>query len=157
VAELRRRVEARGEFASRAEWEAVRVELLGRKGGLIRSLLESVGRVSPAERKTFGLQVNELKRLVETRLAEADERLREVERSAEESASAVDVTLPGRSPLLGSLHPVTIAMREIEQIFAELGYSVAEGPEAEDDFHNFAALNFPADHPARDTQDTFFL
>jgi phenylalanyl-tRNA synthetase alpha chain len=157
VDDLRRRFEARGEFASRAEWEAVRVELLGRKGGLIRNLLESVGRVSPAERKVFGLRVNELKRLVETRLAEADERLRAAERSAEESLSAVDVTLPGRSPLLGSLHPVTLAMREIEQIFAELGYSVAEGPEAEDDFHNFAALNFPADHPARDTQDTFFL
>ncbi len=157
VEDLRRRFESRGDFASRAEWEAVRVELLGRKGGVIRSLLESIAQVAPAERKAFGQQVNELKRLVETRLAEADERLREAERAAEESRSAVDVTLPGRSPLLGSLHPVTLAMREIEQIFAELGYSVAEGPEAEDDFHNFAALNFPADHPARDTQDTFFL
>jgi phenylalanyl-tRNA synthetase alpha chain len=69
----------------------------------------------------------------------------------------VDVTLPGRRPELGSLHPVTRVRREVEEIFAELGYSVAEGPEVEDDFHNFEALNFPPDHPARDTQDTFFL
>ncbi len=69
----------------------------------------------------------------------------------------MDVTLPGRQPTLGSLHPVTLVNRDMEQIFAELGYSVAEGPEVETDYHNFEALNFPLDHPARDTQDTFFL
>jgi len=157
VEEIRRRFEARGEFATRAEWDAVRVDLLGRKGGVIRTLLESIGKVPAAERKAFGQRVNELKQRVESRLAEADERLTAAERRAEAQRSAVDVTLPGRSPQLGSLHPVTLVMQELEQIFAELGYSVAEGPEAEDDFHNFAALNFPDNHPARDTQDTFFL
>ena len=157
VDEIRRRFEDRGPFSSREEWERVRVELLGRKGGTIRSLLESIGQVPAADRKAFGQRVNELKALVEQRLEEADEQLRAAERSTLERRSSVDVSLPGRSPELGSLHPVTLAMREIEQIFAELGYSGAEGPEAEDDQHNFALLNFPADHPARDTQDTFFL
>ena len=71
--------------------------------------------------------------------------------------AAVDVTLPGRRPALGSIHPVTRVIREMAEIFGELGYSVAEGPEIETDYHNFEALNFPNDHPARDTQDTFFL
>ena len=71
--------------------------------------------------------------------------------------AAVDVTLPGRRPSLGSIHPVTRVIREMAEIFGELGYSVAEGPEIETDYHNFEALNFPNDHPARDTQDTFFL
>ncbi|MGB5882015.1 MAG: phenylalanine--tRNA ligase subunit alpha, partial [Thermoanaerobaculia bacterium] len=72
-------------------------------------------------------------------------------------SAAVDVTLPGRRPAIGSIHPVNLVIEEIVEIFAALGYSVAEGPEVEDDYHNFEALNFPPEHPARDTQDTFFL
>jgi len=141
----------------RAAWEDLRLRWAGRKQGLVRSLLARLGEVPQEERRDFGQAVNTLKERVEERLAELDAGLSAREREAARRAAAVDVTLPGRRPALGSLHPVTRVQREIEEIFAELGYSVAEGPEVEDDFHNFEALNFPQDHPARDTQDTFFL
>jgi phenylalanyl-tRNA synthetase alpha chain len=143
--------------ADRAAWEELRLRWVGRKQGRVRSLLARLGEVPQEERREFGQAVNTLKERVEERLTELDARLTAREREAARRASAVDVTLPGRRPELGSLHPVTRVQREIEEIFAELGYSVAEGPEVEDDFHNFEALNFPPDHPARDTQDTFFL
>jgi phenylalanyl-tRNA synthetase alpha chain len=98
-----------------------------------------------------------LKETVERRLSEMDEALAAKEREAVRRSAAVDVTLPGRQPSLGSIHPVTLVIRDMEQIFGELGYSVAEGPEVETDYHNFEALNFPHDHPARDTQATFFM
>jgi phenylalanyl-tRNA synthetase alpha chain len=159
------RIEALGDrFAAataavrdRAAWEALRVEWIGRKQGAVRALLDSIKDVPPADRKAYGEAVNRLKQRVESGLAELDERLRAAEAAGQRAAAQVDVTLPGRRPRLGALHPVTLIQREVEQIFAELGYSVAEGPEIEDDFHNFAALNFPPDHPARDTQDTLFL
>jgi phenylalanyl-tRNA synthetase alpha chain len=145
------------EVRDRDAWEALRVQWVGRKQGLLRTLLDDIKKVEPAERRAYGEAVNRLKVLVESRLAELDEELTAREREASRRAAAVDVTLPGRRPLLGSLHPVTLVIAEMEQIFAEMGYSVAEGPEVEDDYHNFEALNFPKDHPARDTQDTFFL
>ena len=131
---------------------------IGRKQGIVRSLLDDIKKVEPAERRAYGEAVNRLKEQVERRLAEMDEALA-ASASGRRSAAraAVDVTLPGRRPSLGSIHPVTLVIREMEEIFAELGYSVAEGPEVETDYHNFEALNFPHDHPARDTQDTFFL
>jgi phenylalanyl-tRNA synthetase alpha chain len=141
----------------RAGWEALRVAWVGKKQGRVRDLLARMKEVPPAERRDYGAAVNTLKEHVESRLAELDEALAERERAAVRRGAAVDVTLPGRRPRLGTLHPVTRVIREMEEIFAELGYSVAEGPEAEDDDHNFAALNFPPDHPARDTQDTLFL
>ena len=153
-----------GEFESaiagvrdRAGWEALRVQWVGRKQGIVRSLLDGIKTVEPAERRAYGEAVNRLKETVEARFAELDAALLAREREAARAAAAVDVTLPGRRPALGSLHPVTLVIREMEEIFAELGYSVAEGPEVETDYHNFEALNFPRDHPARDTQDTFFL
>jgi phenylalanyl-tRNA synthetase alpha chain len=145
------------EVRDRAAWEGLRVAWLGRKQGRLRELLEQVGVVAAAERPAFGREVNELKRRVETALAELDASLAAKEREAARQAAAVDVTLPGRRPLLGALHPVTLVTGELTTIFAELGYTVAEGPEIEDDYHNFGALNFPADHPARDAQDTLFL
>jgi phenylalanyl-tRNA synthetase alpha chain len=141
----------------RAGWEALRVQWLGRKQGILRALLDDIKKVDPQGRRAYGEAVNRLKERVEGRLAELDEALAAGEREAARRAAAVDVTLPGRRPALGSVHPVTLVIREMEQIFAEMGYSVAEGPEVEDDYHNFGALNFPPDHPARDTQDTFFL
>jgi phenylalanyl-tRNA synthetase alpha chain len=113
--------------------------------------------VEPADRPAYGQSVNALKERVEELLSQLDEALAAREREALRQREAVDVTLPGRRPALGSLHPVTWVSRQMAEIFAELGYSVAEGPEIEDDYHNFEALNFPLDHPARDTQDTFFL
>ncbi|HEY0514690.1 MAG TPA: phenylalanine--tRNA ligase subunit alpha [Thermoanaerobaculia bacterium] len=148
---------ALGEVRDRAGWEALRVQWVGRKQGTVRALLDGIKAVEPASRRAYGEAVNRLKEAVEQKLAELDASLLAREREAARRAAAVDVTLPGRRPGLGSLHPVTLVIREMEEIFAELGYSVAEGPEVEDDYHNFEALNFPPDHPARDTQDTFFL
>jgi phenylalanyl-tRNA synthetase alpha chain len=94
---------------------------------------------------------------VEGRIAEAASRAAAAARDAELNRGAVDVTLPARLPEVGALHPVTHVRRELEQVFRELGYSVEQGPEVEDDFHNFQALNLPPDHPARDAADTFYL
>jgi phenylalanyl-tRNA synthetase alpha chain len=158
-------VEARGQelesglaaVHDRAGWEALRVQWIGRKQGIIRSLLDGIKTVEPADRRAYGEAVNRLKETAERRFAELDATLLVREREAAQRAAAVDVTLPGRPPALGSIHPVTLVIREMEEIFAELGYSVAEGPEVETDYLNFEALNFPKDHPARDTQDTFFM
>jgi len=141
----------------RGGWEELRLAWVGRKSGRLRALLAGMKDVPPGERRAYGQAVNELKARVEAGLEALDARLAERERAAERRAAAVDVTLPGRRPALGTIHPVTRVIRDMERIFAELGYSVAEGPQAEDDEHNFEALNFPRDHPARDTQDTFFL
>jgi phenylalanyl-tRNA synthetase alpha chain len=161
LAALTRRFEedaaAVGRSGDRGGWEELRLAWLGRKQGRVRELLARMKDVPPERRRDWGQGVNALKEAVEARLAELDDAITERERAAERAAAAVDVTLPGRRPVVGSLHPITRVIRDMEQIFAELGYSVAEGPEAEDDDHNFEALNFPTDHPARDTQDTFFL
>jgi phenylalanyl-tRNA synthetase alpha chain len=158
LARLRQRFAAEAAaVADRPAWEALRVRWVGRKQGIVRDLLARIGEVPAADRKAFGAEVNQLRELVEGRLAELDGALAAGERQAALARQRVDVTLPGRRPRLGSLHPVTLVQREIEEIFAGLGYSVAEGPEVEDDFHNFAALNFPAEHPARDAQDTFHV
>jgi phenylalanyl-tRNA synthetase alpha chain len=146
-----------GDVKDRKDWEALRVRWAGRKQGILRALLDGIRNVEPQERRAYGEAVNRLKERVESRLAEIGEALSAKEQEAARRAAAVDVTLPGRRPALGSVHPVSLVIREMEAIFAEMGYSVAEGPEAEDDYHNFGALNFPPDHPARDTQDTFFL
>ena len=146
-----------GEVTDRQGWEELRREWLGRKQGLVRRLLADIGGVEPAKRRDYGREVNELKGRVEEQLAEIDRQLTDTERRAEDRDAAIDVTLPGRRPSLGATHPVNQVVREIAEIFAAMGYSVAEGPEVEDDFHNFESLNFPADHPARDEQDTFFL
>jgi len=132
--------------------EAYRIKYLGRKQGVITDLFAGIRNVEGPERASYGQRVNELKVLAETRIDEARQKL---------AASAVsdrrDVTLPGRAVALGSLHPITQTAEEIRRVFSRLGYSVAEGPELEDDFHNFTALNFPENHPARDMQDTLFL
>ncbi len=142
---------------NRPAWEELRLRWSGRKQGVVRALLGRMGQVPGPERKAYGAAVNTLKDRVEARLAEIDAELGEREREATNRQAAVDVTLPGRQPKLGNLHPLTWVLEELYEIFAELGYSIAEGPEVEDDYHNFEALNFPLDHPARDTQDTFFL
>jgi len=148
---------ASASVADRESWEALRVQWIGRKQGLVRAFLDDIKKVEPQEKRAYGEAVNRLKARVESRLDEIDAELSAREKEAARVQQAVDVTLPGRRPFLGNVHPVTLVNWEMEAIFAELGYSVAEGPEAEDDFHNFEALNFPLDHPARDTQDTFFL
>ena len=141
----------------RASWEELRLKWLGRKRGIVRDLLSQLGSIVPERRKSFGQAVNRLKNAVEARVQELDGELTARERAASRQSAAVDVSLPGRPPAVGTVHPVSLVVREIVEIFAGLGFSVAEGPEVEDDFHNFEALNFPEDHPAREEQDTLFL
>ena len=150
---LRARFDA--EIASAADAAAlsrIRSGYLSRKAGALSNLLRSLKELDPDQRPAAGDALNTLKRYMEETLALAEGSL-----SAVRPAAAWDVTLPGRLPPLGTSHPVSQMRREIEDIFLEMGFSLAEGPEVETDFFNFVALNFPADHPARDTQDTFYL
>ena len=147
---------ARG-VASRAEFERLKGRFLGREKGLVPGLFAGVKELPPGERAGFGARANAAKREIEAEIARLGEDLVRAESAERERAAAVDVTLPGRRPRTGAYHPLTIVRRRIEEIFLRMGYSVADGPELENDFHNFAALNFPPEHPARDTQDTFFV
>jgi phenylalanyl-tRNA synthetase alpha chain len=141
---------------SSKELESIRVEFLGRKGKLT-SLLKSIPSLPKEERKEFGKKCNELKALIENLLNEKLIHLKEKEKEEKLKKEFVDITLPGRHNLLGSLHPITKTLREIVNIFTSMGFSVAEGPEIETDFYNFEALNMPKGHPAREMQDTFYI
>jgi len=143
--------------SSRDGWETLRVEWLGRKRGVVRNLEARLRELEPAERRDFGRGLHELRQEVESAIEALDRRLAEAERSRALDRARLDVTLPGRRRPIGTLHPITLVYQEIESIFRQMGYSVAEGPEIEDDYHNFGALNFPEDHPARDEQDTLHL
>ncbi|MGD8341759.1 MAG: phenylalanine--tRNA ligase subunit alpha [Gammaproteobacteria bacterium] len=132
--------------------ESFRIKYLGRKQGRITDLFAGIRNVDPAERGAYGQRVNALKQLAEERIDAARVRL-----ASDAEDDGLDATLPGRPLPTGSLHPITQTAEEIRRVFTRLGYSVAEGPEIEDDFHNFTALNFPENHPARDMQDTLFL
>jgi phenylalanyl-tRNA synthetase alpha chain len=136
--------------------EAVRVRYLGRKGELTDAL-RGLRDVAAEERPAIGALANEVKDAVEARVAALREALQRSARAARLAAERVDVTMPGRRTLPGHVHPITQVMDELVAVFTGLGFSVADGPEIEDDYHNFEALNFPHDHPARDMQDTFFL
>jgi phenylalanyl-tRNA synthetase alpha chain len=151
--------QARGAAAaarSAAELEEVRVRFLGRQGALTQ-LLRSLGNLPPGERPLVGAAANEAKRELEVLLDQRLNEAREVERARSRRQQRLDLTIPGRRPSPGSIHPLTRVHDEIVTIFAGLGFSVAEGPEIETDYHNFEALNIPSDHPARDMQDTFYL
>ncbi|MEM1093614.1 MAG: phenylalanine--tRNA ligase subunit alpha [Bacteroidota bacterium] len=134
--------------------ESFRIQYLGRKSGAITNLFKQIKDIAADERKAFGQRVNALRSLAEARIADAEANMTS---AARQEATDLDLTLPGRRPVSGSLHPLTDTLEEIKRIFAHFGFSVAEGPEIEDDWHNFSALNFPPDHPARDMQDTFFV
>lgn len=139
--------------ASKAEaLGRIRADYLSRKGGALSLLLRSLKDVDPAQRPEVGSSLNAMKQYMEERLAQAEASL-----SAAAAAGRLDVTLPGRDARTGTSHPVHQTRLEIEDIFLEMGFSLAEGPEVETDFYNFVALNFHPDHPARDTQDTFYL
>lgn len=142
--------------ADSAALEAWRVRFLGKSGALTEEL-KRIGTLDASERPSAGQLVNQIKRRLEETLARRRETLAAAEQEARLSAEAVDVTLPGRGRGVGGLHPLTHALRRIEDIFAALGFGWAEGPEVEDEFHNFEALNIPAHHPARAMHDTFYL
>jgi phenylalanyl-tRNA synthetase alpha chain len=128
-------------------------EFLSRKSGSVTALLKQLGTLAPDQRRETGALVNELKTEIETAL---DER-RAALSASRPPAGAVDVTLPGRDLTLGRIHPLMRVRQQVEDIFSRMGYEILEGPEVEDDFHNFEALNMPPDHPARDMQDTLYL
>jgi phenylalanyl-tRNA synthetase alpha chain len=134
----------------------IRVRFLGRKGELT-GLMKGLGALSAAERPVVGQLVNTIKDEIESRLADALTQAREQEIQQRLQSERIDVTLPGRRLTCGTKHPITLVIEEVCDIFAGLGFSVAEGPEIEHDWYNFEALNFPPEHPARDMQDTFFV
>jgi phenylalanyl-tRNA synthetase alpha chain len=139
--------------ASVSDLRAIRDRYLSRKGGLVSTLLKSLGSVPAEERPRLGQLANQLKQEIDERISS---RLAEAEQ-ARPPAGFVDVTLPGRRPALGHRHPLTILRERIETIFMRMGFLILEGPELEDDYHNFEALNMPPEHPARDMQDTLYL
>ena len=136
------------------ELESFRLEFLSRNGQ-VQSMFKNLGGVPKEERGAVGKLMNEVKNLAQHRFDEAKQTL---ESGVSQQKSALDdITLTAPKPVIGSLHPLTQTMEEMKNIFYRLGFTIADGPEVEDDFHNFTALNFPPNHPARDEQDTFFV
>ncbi len=138
-----------------AELEAVRVELLGRQGELTKEL-KSIGSLPADERAGKGASLNALRTVIEQGLTERQRALA-VSAAKDELSTPLDVTAPGVIPPLGHRHPVSMVLDELVELFWQMGYQVADGPEVETEWHIFEALNIPADHPARDMQDTFYL
>lgn len=134
----------------------IRVSILGKKGELT-SVLKSMKDVAPEDRPKVGQWVNETRQEIETVMDEAKTRMEKAVREAKMKAEVIDVTLPAKKAEIGHRHPNTIALEEVERIFIGMGYEVVEGPEVEKDYYNFEALNIPADHPAKDEQDTFYI
>lgn len=165
VSDLRRQVETiRGDFeaaltgaADAASLQAVRDRFLGRKAGVVTALLKALGGLPAEARKAAGGELNALKAEVEQRLEQARAALEARLHEARLRSERIDVTLPGRTPAVGRRHPLTAVREDLEDIFVAMGYEVYDGPEVEDDYHCFEALNMPPDHPARDMQDTFYL
>ncbi|WP_111656385.1 phenylalanine--tRNA ligase subunit alpha [Isoalcanivorax indicus] len=136
--------------------DEVRVQYLGKKGE-ISALLKSLGKLSAEERPKAGALINEARDQVQAALEARKAAMNDAALAEKLAGERIDVTLPGRGELPGGLHPVTRTRRRIEDFFAGLGYTVSEGPEVEDDFHNFEALNIPGHHPARAMHDTFYF
>ena len=134
--------------------EAARVEYLGAKVGKLRRVQQGLGKVDKADKPAAGKRFNEVKQLVEATFAKAQE---QAAGSGESASEAFDVTVPGEPVRIGRLHPITQTIREMKDIMGRLGFTAVEGPEIEDDWHNFEALNIPFSHPARDPLDNFYL
>ena len=142
--------------ADPATLEKLRVEWLGKKGR-VTDLLKSLGKLDADERPKVGAEINAVKQLLNEQISERKETLQQATIAAQLAAESLDVTLPGRREDLGALHPITRTIDRMAAYFAALGFEVVEGPEIEDDYHNFEALNIPAHHPARAMHDTFYI
>jgi len=142
--------------ADPAALENSKAKYLG-KAGALTDLLKSLGRLPAAERPAAGARINETKLKLEAALAARREALAESRLTAQLASEALDVSLPGRGSGTGGLHPITRTLERIETLFRSVGFEVADGPEIEDDFHNFTALNMPEDHPSRSMHDTFYV
>ncbi len=139
-----------------AALEEVRVTALGKKGK-VTDMMKTLGKLAPDERKQMGQALNLLKDEISAEIEARATLLRQKEMAARLENETIDITLSPRPFPQGTLHPITRTLEELAAIFADMGFAVAEGPEIEDDFHNFTALNFPAGHPARQMHDTFYL
>jgi phenylalanyl-tRNA synthetase alpha chain len=149
-------IEAVQAASSPAELEQLRVDYLGKKG-LLTSLLKNLGTLSPEDRPKAGALINEVKQELAGLLNARKDDLEQQALAEKLAAERVDVTLPGRRVDAGGLHPITRTIQRVEDFFAGMGFDVVEGPEIEDDYHNFEALNIPAHHPARAMHDTFYI
>ncbi|MCP2042713.1 phenylalanine--tRNA ligase subunit alpha [Pontibacter sp. HSC-36F09] len=143
------------QLTSVAELEQFRITYIGRKGA-IAALFDDLKSVAPEQRRQVGQELNQLKNRAQARFDEAQEQLTSASAGAE-AENAFDFTLPPIPNTLGTRHPLSLVRAEIVRIFERIGFNVSDGPEIEDDWHNFTALNFPENHPAREMQDTFFL
>ncbi len=142
---------------NRRSLEEIRARYLSRKAGLLTLQLKGLGGLPKHQRSEFGQLGNELKKAIESKLAEISETIDQTERSHTRETEALDVTLPGIRRRLGHRHPAALARAEMERIFTSMGYTVEDGPEIETTYYNFEALNIPAGHPARDASDTFYV
>lgn len=156
-------IELQQEFVSKlalvkdmASLDALRLYFLGKKG-CVPALMQNMASLSIEEKKSYGAAVNQLKNFIETELAAKKQILAEEQMLASIANESIDVTLPPRKYMSGSIHPISQTIKDIEAIFASMGFSSASGPEIEDDWHNFTALNIPLSHPARQMHDTFYL
>jgi phenylalanyl-tRNA synthetase alpha chain len=151
--------EAKASIAAATELSVLddlRVEYLGKKGRLT-GLLKGLGALSNEERPAAGAKINEVKQILQAQINQQKERMESAALNAKLVGETIDVTLPGRGEEMGGLHPVTRTMERIEAFFTRIGYDVETGPEIEDDYHNFEALNIPSHHPARAMHDTFYI
>lgn len=139
-----------------ADIEGLRIRYLGKKGELT-AVLRGMGKLSPEERPIVGQIANEVRAQIEEQLTKRAAELKASAMEGRLKKEKLDVSVPGEKIYMGHLHPLTKMRRELEDIFSGMGFSIAEGPEVETDYYNFQALNTPADHPARDTQDTFYI
>ncbi|MDE1061532.1 MAG: phenylalanine--tRNA ligase subunit alpha [Oceanospirillaceae bacterium] len=149
-------LEAVAQAADEAALDQVRVQYLGKKGELTQQL-KSLGKLSAEERPAAGAKINEAKQQVQDAITIKRTMMAADALSKQLAVESIDVTLPGRAQVNGGLHPVTMTIERIENFFSQIGFSVAQGPEIEDDYHNFEALNIPAHHPARAMHDTFYF
>lgn len=155
IEDIKRKVEEEiSSIKSEGDLQEVKVRLLGRKG-LFSHLFEEIRTLPPESRRDVGKALNELRLETEERLRSISSKFEEEKRRGE--VSKIDITLPGKIPLIGKKHPITITFEEIISIFVSLGFELEEGPEVELDYYNFEALNIPKYHPARDMQDTFYI
>ena len=154
--ELREKLEAQLASASdSAALQAVRDKFLGRKAGEVTALFKDLGKLAAEARKDAGEALNALKEFAEGKIGEAEALVERKQRDSRLSSERIDVSLPGRARASGSKHPLTLVREQVEDVFIGMGFDIFDGPEVDDDFHCFEALNMPADHPARDMQDTF--
>ncbi len=137
---------------TKEDFEDLRIKYISRKG-LVASLFVELKEIDPSERRAFGQKINSLKNSLEKQFEDIKHKIFVQDKKEQ----VIDLSLPGRKPFLGRLHPLTIVLNEIKDIFFNMGFRVEDGPEIETDFFNFEALNIPKDHPARDMQDTLYI